>query len=312
MIDTELDFKLLSVFRALFEKQQVSAAADHLGISQPSVSRCLAKLRKHFNDPLFVRTQYKMEPTPRAAELVTAIDEMYEIYRTKLLSQPSFDPASSTRSFRVAGSEVAHVLLFSHLIPRIFKEAPGVQLNAIPLGVNTLARDLESGEANLAFGAFPKLYASIYERVLYTERYICIVRDDHPTIRRKMTINDFINSNHIIVSTHRLGHIHGQIEGVITEAFSDTKIKVITHNFLTACLLAEKMDAIVTVPSGAALALNHRKKLRLFEPPIALPTFEVKQYWHERHHRDPGHVWLRNLINEAFKDVDFILDPDFT
>ena len=79
---------------------------------------------------------------------------------------------------------------------------------------------------------------------------------------------------------------------------------------MTAILLAEKSDFLGTLPSGAAQALDHRSGLSVLQPPIELPTFDVKLYWHERFHNDPAHIWLRNVIYGLFEDVTDILDQD--
>ena len=74
MSNNDLDFKMLQTFQALIENGQVSAAADALGVGQSNVSRSLAKLRTHFGDPLFVRTQKGMEPTPRAVQIAKSVE----------------------------------------------------------------------------------------------------------------------------------------------------------------------------------------------------------------------------------------------
>lgn len=311
MINSELDFKLLAVFQALMEFRQVSAAAKHLGTAQPRVSRALAKLRTHFGDPLFVRTQYGMNPTPMAIELTETVNEMVALYTTKLSGGLVFDPASSRRIFRITASDVGHVLLFSRLMPLIIKRTPYVQLHAEPLGLQALIKQLES-DTDFAFGPYPKLYAGIHERRLYREKYVCLVRHDHPTIGSHMSLDDFNNGHHIIVSAQGLGHIHEQVEYQISSACTRENLKVITHNFLTAALLAEKSDCIVTLPSGVAQALDHRRRLRVLLPPIELPSFDVKLYWHERYHRDPAHQWLRKLIYEQFDDMTNILEQKVT
>ena len=309
MIDNDLDFKMLSVFQALIEKGQVSAAADQLGIGQSNVSRSLAKLRKHFCDPLFVRTQRGMEPTPRAVQIAKSVEEMLHLHKYTLAGDIAFDPASSHRIFHVAGSEVGHVLMFSRLSEKIFTMAPNVQLHAVPLGVNALAKQLES-DTDLAFGGYPKLYAGIHERTLYTDRYVCLVRRDHPVISSDMSADEFREGQHIVVSARRWGHIHEQMEPQILAAIPKANLRIVTHNFLTAALLAEKSDFIVTLPSGAAQALDHRSGLRVLKLPTDLPTFEVKLYWHERFHHDPAHVWLRNLVYDLFEEVTKILEQE--
>jgi DNA-binding transcriptional LysR family regulator len=309
MISSDLDFKMLSVFQALIEKGQVSAAADQLGVGQSNVSRSLAKLRQHFGDPLFVRTQQGMEPTARAIQIAKSVEEMLHLHEYTLAGSIEFDPASSHRVFHVAGSEVGHVLMFSRLGEKIFTLAPNVQLHAVPLGINALAKQLES-DTDMAFGGYPKLYAGIHERTLYSENYVCLVRRDHPVISSEMSADQFMEGQHIAVSTRLLGHVHEQIESQIVSAIPKGNLKIVTHSFLTAALLAEKSDCIVTLPSGAAQALDHRSGLRVLRPPIEVPSFDVKLYWHERFHHDPAHVWLRNLIYERFEDVTDILEQD--
>lgn len=305
----DLDFKMLSVFQALLEQGQVSAAADQLGVGQSNVSRSLAKLRNHFGDPLFVRTQRGMEPTPRAAQIAGSVADMLRIYINTLSGSAEFDPASSHRIFHLAGSEVGHVIGISRLSENIFDVAPHVQLHAVPLGINTLAKELES-DTDLAFGPFPKLYSGIHERTVYTEHYVSMVRHDHPGITGDMSMDDFKNAQHIVVSGRRWGHFHEQMESQIVEAIPEGNVRIVTHNFLTAALLAERSDFVVTVPSGAAQALSKRSSLRVLKLPFELPDFEVKLYWHERFHQDPAHIWLRNLIYDQFKDVTNILEQE--
>lgn len=308
MLGTDLDFKLLSVFQTLMDKRQVSASANYLGLGQPSVSRALTKLRKHFDDPLFVRTQHSMEPTPRAIEIAPYIDEMLELYDKKLSSGTTFDPATSTRTFHIAATEVGHVLLFSRLVTRVSELAPNIQLHAVPLGLNALTRELESGETAMAFGPYPKLYAGIHERTLYRERYVCLVPRDYPANDSKLNIKDFKSSQHIVISAQGIGHHHEQVESQIKKLCADSNIKLITHNFLTAALLVKNTDCVVTLPSGAVQALGQQDRLRILNPPIKLPGYDIKLYWHERYHRDPAHKWMRELIYEQFKDTKAILE----
>lgn len=304
MVNVELDFKMLLTFKALIETGQVSGAADKLNTGQSNISRALAKLRKHFADPLFVRTRKGMEPTPKALKLMKTVDEILQLYQETLQGHANFDPATSDRVFHIAGSDVSHVLGFSRFAKTIFKLAPSVQLHGVPLGVGMLAQQLET-DTDMAFGPFPKLFAGIHERRLFTERYACLVRRDHPTIGDSITLDQFRNSQHIVVSARRLGHIHEHIHNEIIQAIPPENQRIITHNFMTAALLAETTDFIVTLPTGTATELR-RSNLRVLPPPFDLPPLDIKLYWHERFHHDPAHVWLRGLIYDAFAEVDDI------
>jgi DNA-binding transcriptional LysR family regulator len=296
----DLDFRALTVFRALFQTHRVTAAADQLGLGQSNVSRELAKLRKHFGDPLFVRTRNGMEATPRAIQIAKSVDEMLHLYEYTLQGAVKFDPQESHRTFHIAGSEVGHVLLFSRISERVHSLAPNVKLHAVPLGVNTLAKELE-GDTDMAIGPFPKLFAGIHERNIFWDRYVCLVSTEHPVIDGSISIAQFKTSHHILWSARNVGHVQEKISSELMRTIPKENIRLITENFLTAALLCRQSNYIATLPAGVAEILGDLAAFQILDPPIELPPFDVKLYWHERYHSDPAHKWLRNIIYEEFQ-----------
>ena len=55
-------------------------------------------------------------------------------------------------------------------------------------------------------------------------------------------------------------------------------------------------DFISTVPRPVGGVLAKGSNLRVLEHPIQLPTYLVRQFWHERFHLEPGNVWLRQKV----------------
>ena len=301
MMSTDLDFKLLETFQCLLKTRRVSAAGDMLGVSQPTVSRNLARLRSHFNDPLFVRTHRGMEPTPCATELASAVDEMLALYHSRLSQQYAFDPATSRRTFNIAASEIGHALLFPPLVERMSKEAPDIQFKAVPLGLHSLIDDLETGAVDIAFGAYPKLFSGVYERTVGAESYVCVAGKKNPGIGRKLSFKAFSEAHHVIVSAQGLGHIHEQIERQLLTTCPAENVRVISHHFLATMLLVEQTNLIATVPSRVASLLGERLGLRVFKPPLEIQPFDIKVYWHERYHKSPANQWLRSSIAEIIR-----------
>ena len=138
MNTNDLDFRLLNVFQALMKRGKVSEVALELDLSQPTISRCLARLRLHFDDPLFVRTQHSMEPTPNALQIAPSVNEILDLYHSQLSQKRHFDPATSKRSFSIAASEIGHLLLFPRLVRKLTACAPAIKLIAVPLGLHSL------------------------------------------------------------------------------------------------------------------------------------------------------------------------------
>lgn len=296
----DLDFKLLQTFQALYRSRKVIDAGELLGVSQPTVSRSLARLRKHFGDLLFVRTHHGMEPTPFALEISPVVDEMLNLYYSRLSQQYKFDPATSTRTFRVAASEIGHLLLLPQLINKLAVQAPHVSVNAVPLGLHSLIEELETGAVDVAFGGYPKLYAGVYERTVTSESYVSIVRADHPQIKDTLTLEEYSRANHAIVTAQGLGHIHEQIERQLFDTCPPENVRVVSHHFLTTMLMVEQTDLIVTLPSRAASMLGQRLNIKAFPPPIDITPFDVKIYWHERFHQEAANQWLRSIISGFF------------
>jgi DNA-binding transcriptional LysR family regulator len=91
------DLTLLVVLDALLEERSVTRAAVRLAVTQPTVSGMLVRLRKLFDDPLFVRTQRGLLPTPRAQALAPSLRQWLAEACT-LVVGAAFDPGSSRTS----------------------------------------------------------------------------------------------------------------------------------------------------------------------------------------------------------------------
>lgn len=297
----DFNLKLLLVFQALMRKRSVSLAAESLEMSQPSVSRSLGQLRAHFGDEMFVRTHGGMMPTPHSLELAPTIDEMLVLYHSRLTQSRRFEPETTHRTFKIAATEIGHVLFLPRLFNRFETRAPHALLIGVPLGLHSLIEELETGETDVAIGAFPKLYTGVYERTLFKAHYVCLVRSDHPHIKRTLSLKRFQQAKHIIASAKGLGHAHGQIEKQIFKVCPKENIRLVSHNFFSCALIALQTDYIVTLPSEVLAGFGKNPGFRTFAPPMKLPSFDVKQYWHERYHREPSNKWIRRQIAECFR-----------
>ena len=80
-----LDLNLLRVFDALMQEQNLSRAAVRLNLSQPAVSNALARLRRHLDEPLFIRTARGMQPTSRALSLHVAVRQALHLLQLSLI-----------------------------------------------------------------------------------------------------------------------------------------------------------------------------------------------------------------------------------
>lgn len=295
-----LDLKLLTVFDAVLRKKSLTAAADQLGLTQPAVSQSLAKLRKEFADPLFVRTTKGMVPTALASNLSSTVREVLDIVRDRLDPAPRFDPLASEREFAIAMSDAGMAVFLPGLNARLVKDAPAVRLRVRRLDADDLREGFESGALDLAIGALPALGAGIRQQRLCEDGYVCVAREGHPGLKGKLTLKRFRSVKHVMVTTEGTGHGHGAVERLLAEKLPASAIALRVPSFLAGAVIVGETDYLLTVPSAVGRMAAERFGLRVLPAPFAIPPVEVRQYWHERSHRDAGNRWLRELLHATF------------
>ena len=241
----ELDLRLLKVFDEVYKTRSVSRAAENVGVTQPSVSIALAKLRKHFQDPLFVRTSDGMQPTPYAAELIRPVRDGLGLLDGALRHRATFDPLRSDRSFCLCMTDISQAVLLPTLLNHLKQAAPGIQLEIVPISSET-PRMLESGDADLAIGFMPQLEAGFYQQKLFEQRFVCVVREDHPRVRNRLTLKQFVEEDHVVVTTSATGH--WILDKALEEKRVVRKVSVRLPDFLGLASIVAATDLLVTRP----------------------------------------------------------------
>lgn len=292
-----LEIRLLEAFEAILRSRSVTGAADALGVTQPAVSQALGRLRRCLDDPLFVRTPHGMEPTARGAELAGPIAEMLALARERLARPVAFDPAQAERTFGVLTSDAGAAVFAPRMVQRLARVAPGVRLRLAPMVRGRFPAALAEGEIDLAFGSFPALGAGFYQQRLYDDEYVCVAR--RGAVKEPLTLQRFLAARHAVVSAEGTGHAHAAVERQLAKALAPGQIVVRVPSFLAALPIVAHSDCILTVPGRVARGLG-TTRLQVLRPPLALPPFEVRQYWHERQHADAAHRWFRAIVAGLF------------
>jgi DNA-binding transcriptional LysR family regulator len=295
-----LDIKLLRLLDQIYSTRSVTRAAETLGLTQPTISISLGRLRKHLGDPLFVRTSAGMLPTPRTDALISTVREVLGgLQRLSQVAQ-AFDPATAERQFSICMTDASHVTLLPRLQAHVRAVAPGVALRAHRID-SQLPQTLQSGEADLAIGFLPGLDTGFYAQTLYTQDWVCLVNKQHPRIAsdgpKDWNLNVYQAEAHIGISS---GTGYQLMDNALTEKHIQRKIRLELPGFLGLAAILTASDLLATLPRhiGETLALS--AGLRVLPCPFAIPGFEVKQYWHARYHHDLDNRWLRGICAELF------------
>ena len=294
-----LDLNLLVAFDAMVEHRSVTRAAEALGLSQPAMSAAVARLRKQFGDPLFVKTGAEMRATPRANELAGAVRRVVETVRSEILQLSAFDPPASTRTFTIITPDIGEINFLPSVLSRMAVDAPNANLRTVSMPRQATREALESGAADLAVGYFPDLHkAGFYQQRLFRNELVCIVRKNHPGFKKTMTLKAYLAASHAVVRPEGREHVFEQF---LRGRNLQRRVVVEIAHFMSLLPILTTTDLVATVPKDLADVCVRHAPIRILPCPIKAPAIEVHQFWHQRFHKEPANVWLRGLIHDLFR-----------
>ena len=293
----KLDLEWLNLFDEIYKTGSVSRAAERRGMAQGTASIALNKLRQHYGDKLFCRTSRGMEPTPFATGIYPALRDAMAMLERTHGAREAFDPASARRVFRLLITDISEIVLLPTLLNHLRKTAPGVHIEIGKISTDS-PRRLESGEADIAVGFMPDLEAGFYQQTLFTQDFVCLAASNHPRIGDKLSKAAFLKEAHIVVGSSGTGH--SIVDRVLDQQGLQREVVLRLPSFLGVARIVAQTELLVIVPRRLGNTLASQEAIRLLATPVELPSYAVKQHWHERFHADAGNVWLRRTLAELF------------
>jgi DNA-binding transcriptional LysR family regulator len=294
----ELDLNLLVVFTRLLAERRVSKVAVGLGVSQPAVSNSLAKLRRHFGDELFLRTPKGMEPTPFAEQLAESVNDALAMIHSGINRRSSFEPKGAQRAVTIGMTDIGEIYFLPALIDRLRRDAPGVTLSTVRNTAVNVRDELESGKVDLALGLLPQLKAGFFQRRLFMQRYVCLMRRGHRLDKRRVSIGEFAAAEHLVVVAAGTGH--GKVDELLERSGVRRHVRLTVPHYVGVGHILSGTDLIATVPERLADRLIEPFGLAKVAHPAKLPEIAINLFWHAKYHREPANRWLRSLVFELF------------
>ena len=304
----KIDLNLMQVFDTLMHESNLTRAGFRLGLSQPTMSHALAKLRKLTGNQLFVRVPSGMEPTDFALRIAPSVTEGLKLLIGAVEGDGPFNPSRCDRTFQILMSDIGELVYLPRLLNRLAQVAPNLDLRVIQLPREAYQDALASGEADLAIGFLPALKTGVYQQRLFTDNHICLVRADHPSIKKSLSLSQFCNQSHVVIEppgSRLSGHSVQTSTTSLLERHLSTlgitrRVLLRVPHFTVVPAIVQQTDLITTLPSYVLSYTRNLPNLKTFKLPFAVPSYEIKQFWHERNHKDPANRWLRAVVSELF------------
>ncbi len=287
----KLDLNLLLVFDALIDERNVTRAAERLHLSQPAVSAALNRLRDFFGDPLFVRVQRGILPTPRALELAHSAKAVLGQIESIIDARP-FDPAHSETVFRIGANDYAQLAVVVPLIRLLANVAPNIRLEIVALGQN-LGEQLERQRVDLAITLFTEPPKGAHTAMLFRETYMCATRKDHPEIDNTLSLDQFCKFPQVAVTSAGTRPAD-PVDEALAALGRDRRVVLKVPNFFILPRMLQYNNLISVAPERLIRYFNIT--LKALPLPIDVPGFSMNLVWHEGTDANTAHIWLRQQI----------------
>ncbi|MFJ9174751.1 LysR family transcriptional regulator [Streptomyces sp. NPDC102360] len=297
----DFDLNLVRTFVLLYETRSVTATAEALHVTQPTVSYGLQKLRRRFDDELFRRTGAGLAPTTTARALYEPLHRALSEIETTLSGSHSFDPATARTAFTLCLSDLGEVALLPRLMAALPRRAPGTTLTVRPLDIRGAADQLGRGEID-AFIASTPLGSPRVERIpLFSEGYVAVVARDHPRLRgRSVDLAALGAEQHVTVSgpaghegPRRALEAHGLVHRVVLDV----------TRFAGLPYLIQDSELVAVAPRLVARMFAADHRVRSLELPIDIEPAQVSVYTRHAHARTPAQHWLVDFMRDTLVDA---------
>lgn len=292
-----LDLNLLVALDALIRERSVTTAGKRVGLSQPAMSHALGRLRELLQDPLLVRVGRQQQLSALAERLAPRVRALMGDIELTLLGQQPFVPRSSERAFRIASNDYCDAVLLPLLLSGLKRTAPHVRLEIHSQHGDAPEGALARGELDLALGTFAHVSDELSRSELFREGFACVLRRDHPRVRARLTLDEFVALDHLLISSP--GYGPGVVDQALAARGRSRRVAVHTPHYLAAPALIAHSDLVLTLPASLAAAAARAYRLRVVRPPLELARFAVELVWHPRFDANAALCWLRAAIVDA-------------
>lgn len=290
-----VDLNLLTVFDAVMQMQNITRAANTLGMSQPAVSNAVARLKVMFNDELFVRCGRGIQPTMRARQLFGPVRQALQLVQNELPGA-EFEPLTSARVFSLSLCSPLDLRLGANIINHVKQIAPLLNLQIKSYMNDNIGHQLRYQNVEFVIGYNRFESAEFRSHALFDDELVLAVAQDHPRITDGITPEQILTEQHAVVSLESFGsfskpyYTEGVMQRAVTQQCTD---------LYSVLKMVSQTEMIAIAP--AWLVQQQADTLKIKAMPLCQSDSRAICYlsWHDSSERDKGHQWMKSVLAEV-------------
>lgn len=295
-----LDLNLLHVFDTIFREGSLTRAAHALHLTQPAVSHSLARLREHFDDPLFTRQGNRMVPTPLARRFAESMRPGLTQIQSAVNQFHAFDPANQRKTYSLALRDILESTFLPQLIPRL-DSYPDIEIVSQRIARRDMETMLAAGKLDFAVDVLLPVSNQTSHELLRKDRLVVIARAAAPGEEpRTLSMAEYLQAQHILVSSRAEGP--GIEDFELSRLGVQRKIRLRCQHYYAACRVVENTNLLLTMPETYARIISKHARVDIMTPPAELPGIDVHLYWHKPYGKEPALIWFRDQLHAVAGD----------
>ncbi|WP_434670831.1 transcriptional regulator LeuO [Klebsiella sp. B345] len=287
-----VDLNLLTVFDAVMQEQNITRAAQSLGMSQPAVSNAVARLKVMFNDELFVRYGRGIQPTARAFQLFGSVRQALQLVQNELPGS-GFEPVSSERVFTLCVCSPLDNYLTSVIVNKVNAVAPNIHLIfKASLNTNT-EHQLRYQEIEFVIG-YEEFRRPEFSCVpLFKDEMVLVASDKHPRISGPLSETDIYQEEHAVVALDRFASFSLPWYSSVNK---QARIAYQGNAMVSVLNVVSQTNMVAIAPRWLANEYVDKLGLQLLPLPLKVNSRTCYLSWHDAAGKDKGHQWMEELL----------------
>jgi len=296
-----VDLNLLTAFNAVMAEGNMSRAAQKIGMSQPAMSLAISRFRHVAKDELFESTGRGVKPTPRALQLAGPVRRALDLVSQALEHNTEFDLGQSDRTFNLVLSDYGELVLLPRLMELLTEMNSPIRINTLAAAGLDIAKEMRFGKVDLHAWIEPIADKDFCSEQMGTIREVCLMRRDHPLIKDKLTVEQYVGLKHLVLKLPG-----SQGPSLLDRELWTHGVKrehtMCVHTYFDAPRILSSTDMVCSLPLQLARRFADVHPLKIVELPLKvdLPTFMI---WHNSMENDPAHRWLREYLMDLNRRV---------
>ena len=296
---SSFDLNLFVIMNSIYTEGSLTKAAQVVGITQPAVSNALSRLREKFDDDLFVRTGSGMIPTQKTENIIKDVQNALQLMQKSVNEPDEFDPLTSEKTFRLSLGDINEGRILATLLEKIGKAAPNIKIETFYTGRKEVPHALATNELNFAVDPFVPNSKDTKSLKVFSDKFVIAHRANHPVTKiDKLDIDGILELQFINISNRKRGA--SVVEMELQKLQLQPKIALRSQHFLVTPEIVRTTDLVLL----CAKSFAKKHGLSFIELPFEVPPLEQYLIWHASDDNDGSHIWMREVIAEAFKAAE--------